>query len=645
MTITNKVSLKSVMAGVTPIADVPDAPVIGAVTNVGTGRAYNNGSATIAYTSALTGGLPTTFTATSTPGSLTATGVSPITITGLQSSIQYTYTVRATNATGSSALSATSAGVTATTVPQAPTIGTASVGASGSGQVTVPYTAGSTGGSAITTFTATSSPGGLTGTGSSPITVSGLTLGTAYTFAVTATNANGTSTASSASNSVTPTDGYWFVSVKDGRTDAGSGDILSGTGVDSLGNVYATGNQANASNGYEIILIKTNASGTVAWQKVISNTSLAAGDRRDTASSLSVDSSGNSYIGGLTTADGTIYYATIIKVDTNGSITWQKIVGSTENSDHGIKGVFVDGSGNVYATGQLPQGGANDAFVTKLNSSGTKQWTRRISGPLATGSRSEVGTSVTADSSGNVYAVGRYRSSAGPYETYVIKYDSSGTVVWKRNLADYNLASQRYDYGQGIAVDSSSNVYVSGRYKVQGSTTYMCLIKYNSSGTLQWKRQLGDATDVGAISTDPSGNIYIGTSYYSSGYYGLLAKYDSTGAIQWQRVLEDGGNKSVIVFDIKATASAVLVASRMANTSNGFVGFLGKIPLDGTKTGTYTMVSGYSMTLAASSKTEGNATNLNDTAGVVTEGASAATDGTSSTSSNTGSLTISKATL
>ena len=635
------------MAGNTPIADVPDAPTIGAATNVGTSRAYNNGSATVAYTAAATGGTPTTFTATSTPGSFTGTGTSPITVTGLQSATSYTFAMTATNASGTSnPASAASSSITATTVPQAPTIGTATAGSAGSGQVSIAFTAGSTGGSTVTGYTVTSTPGSLTGTGaSSPITVSGLTLGTAYTFTVTATNANGTSAASSASNSVTPTDGYWFVSVKDGQTDALSNDILWGTGVDSSGNVYATGTQKNASGGYEITLIKTDASGTVAWQKVISTTSLAASDRIDKASSLSVDSSGNSYIGALTTTDASTYYGTIIKVDTNGSITWQKTVGSTDNSDHGVKGVFVDSSGNVYATGQLKQGGANDAFVTKLDSSGTKQWTRRISGPLATGSRVEVGTSVTADSSGNVYAVGRYRNSSGPYETYVIKYDSSGTVVWKRNLADYNAAGSRYDYGQGIAVDSSSNVYVSGRYNVSGSTGYMCIIKYNSSGTLQWKRQLGDASEVGAVAIDSSGNIYIGASYYSSGSYGLIAKYDSSGAIQWQRSLGDGGNKTVTVTDIKVTASAVLVTSRMANTSNGVVGFIGKMPLDGTKTGTYTMVSGYSMAYAASSKSEADATNLTDATGVVTEGASAATDGTSSTSSNTGSLTISKATL
>ena len=71
----------------------------------------------------------------------------------------------------------------------------------------VTFTApGSNGGSAITGYTVTSNPGGITGTGSaSPIIVTGLTNGNAYTFTVTATNANGTGPASSVSNSVTPT--------------------------------------------------------------------------------------------------------------------------------------------------------------------------------------------------------------------------------------------------------------------------------------------------------------------------------------------------------------------------------------------------------------------------------------------------------
>ncbi|NGZ90215.1 fibronectin type III domain-containing protein [Psychroflexus maritimus] len=80
---------------------------------------------------------------------------------------------------------------------------------SGNGKVDVAFTApADNGGSTITTYTATSNPGGITGSisqaGSGTITVSGLTNGTAYTFTVTATNAVGTSAASAVSDSVTP---------------------------------------------------------------------------------------------------------------------------------------------------------------------------------------------------------------------------------------------------------------------------------------------------------------------------------------------------------------------------------------------------------------------------------------------------------
>jgi alpha-tubulin suppressor-like RCC1 family protein len=89
-------------------------------------------------------------------------------------------------------------------LPGAPTIGTATAGdASASVTFTAPIDPGVP--ATITSYTVTSSPGGFTGTGSaSPITVSGLTNGTAYTFTVTATNVAGTGPASAASNSVTP---------------------------------------------------------------------------------------------------------------------------------------------------------------------------------------------------------------------------------------------------------------------------------------------------------------------------------------------------------------------------------------------------------------------------------------------------------
>lgn len=87
--------------------------------------------------------------------------------------------------------------------PGAPTIGTAT---GGNAQASITFTAPSDlGVPAATLYTATSSPGSITGTASSsPITVTSLTNGVSYTFTVTATNSIGTGPASAASNSVTP---------------------------------------------------------------------------------------------------------------------------------------------------------------------------------------------------------------------------------------------------------------------------------------------------------------------------------------------------------------------------------------------------------------------------------------------------------
>jgi len=214
-----RVTALETLTGTTPGA--PTAPTIGTVTATGPGQV------TVAFTApASNGGAAITgYTVTSSPGGITASGTaSPIVVSGLTGGTSYTFTVTARNSVGVSSPSAASSAVTVVGVPGAPTIGTATAGAAGSGQVSVAFTApASNGGSGITGYTATSSPGGVTGTGaSSPITVSGLNPGTGYTFTVTATNALGTGPASAASNSVTPP-------VASGGTTGGIGGAGTGT--------------------------------------------------------------------------------------------------------------------------------------------------------------------------------------------------------------------------------------------------------------------------------------------------------------------------------------------------------------------------------------------------------------------------------
>ncbi|WP_171654709.1 fibronectin type III domain-containing protein [Paenibacillus foliorum] len=197
-----------------PPAIVPDPPT-------GVSAVAGNQSATVSFIPPVNNGSSTItqYTVTSNPGGFTASGAgSPITITGLNNGVSYTFTVTATNGAGLSAPSPASASVTpfspsrsssrsssssSASVPGAPTEVSASAG---NGSAIVSFTPPvNNGSSAITGYTVTSSPGGLTASGAgSPITITGLTNGTAYTFTVSATNGAGISISSAPTVSVTP---------------------------------------------------------------------------------------------------------------------------------------------------------------------------------------------------------------------------------------------------------------------------------------------------------------------------------------------------------------------------------------------------------------------------------------------------------
>ena len=198
-------------AAITPVA--PGVPVVGTPTlgdlqiNVPvTAPASNGGSTILKYQFSTDGG------ATWRDRTDTATVSSPIVIkflstdgtTPIVAGSTYPVQIRAVNSASTpEGAGSASVSVTAATAPGAPTSVTAT--ATGQTTATVSFTApASNGGSAITSYTVTSSPGGITASGSSsPISVTGLSASTAYTFTVSATNAAATSLASSASTSVT----------------------------------------------------------------------------------------------------------------------------------------------------------------------------------------------------------------------------------------------------------------------------------------------------------------------------------------------------------------------------------------------------------------------------------------------------------
>jgi titin len=120
---------------------------------------------------------------------------SPLTITGLANATTYAIAIRAVTTSGSGAASA-DASVTTPGTPAAPVVGTI---ASGDTTLSIPFTAGATGGSTITSYeyqTVTSGPWTAASSSASPFVVTGLTNGATYQVSVRAINAVGTGAAS-----------------------------------------------------------------------------------------------------------------------------------------------------------------------------------------------------------------------------------------------------------------------------------------------------------------------------------------------------------------------------------------------------------------------------------------------------------------
>ena len=211
----------------------PDAPtaVIAA--------AGNGGASVMWFAPLLNGGRAITGYTVTTVGSgqqCTTTGALFCSVTGLTNGAHYTFTVTATNGSGTGAASGPSNSVTPSpTVPGKPTAVTA---AAGDGSANVSWTAPTdNGGSAITSYTVTSQPDGQTCSSSTTsCTISGLVNSTAYTFTVTATSTRGTGLPSDPSAPVRPS-APWSVTAGANATTtiAGTQITLTATANQSLG--------------------------------------------------------------------------------------------------------------------------------------------------------------------------------------------------------------------------------------------------------------------------------------------------------------------------------------------------------------------------------------------------------------------------
>ncbi|MBY8983557.1 MAG: SBBP repeat-containing protein [Candidatus Lokiarchaeota archaeon] len=314
--------------------------------------------------------------------------------------------------------------------------------------------------------------------------------------------------------------------------------------VDSSDNIYLVGKSHNYGGGSgDLVLVKYDNLGAEQWNRTW------GGSEYDIGAGIVLDTSDNIYVAGSTVSFGEgSGDIVLLKYDDSGIKQWNYTWGGS--GDETGWGLTLDSSGNIYVAGTTHSFGVGegDLALIKFNSSGDVQWNRTWGGGAL-----DTGNGVAIDSSGDIYVSGVTESfGAINRDLLLAKFNSSGDIQWNRTWGGVGLES-----GAGIVIDSSDNIYLTGYTKSFGTgfQSDIALIKFNSSGDIQWNRTWGGISDEfsGGLTIDSADNIYVSGTTLSFGEGNadiVLLKYDSIGVKQWNLTwgwtFYDWGNGVVI---------------------------------------------------------------------------------------------------
>ena len=246
------------------------------------------------------------------------------------------------------------------------------------------------------------------------------------------------------------------------------------------------------SNDYDVFLIRLNSSGI--WQSVWRTENSGSADGR----ALAIDSNNVTYLTG--SFSGTVKFGDdtytaansndlfIHKIDTYTLGALQPTYTSNIDTTQKAKGISVDSSGNIYATGTFQNtvnfGGGNittsgmDIYLLKLNSSLAFQWVKRFASDDGEAGQA-LGTAIAIDDDGNVYSVGQIGGnynlggqavvSGSNNDAYIVKYDSSGTFQWSKTFGGGSVMDA-HDKVQDIVIDSNDFIITAGQ--ISGNTNF-----------------------------------------------------------------------------------------------------------------------------------------------------------------------------
>jgi hypothetical protein len=301
----------------------------------------------------------------------------------------------------------------------------------------------------------------------------------------------------------------------------------------------------------EAYLVKTDSAGREVWAKTF------GGPLYDRGESVQQTSDGGYIVAGWIDAydprEGDLY---LIKTDSSGNKIWDNTFGG-ENRDMGFD-VHQTMDGGYIIVGYKDGSGVSgsDVYLVKADSSGTMVWEKTFGG-----ANPDVGYSVQQTSDGGYILTGRTASfGAGLGDLFLIRTDSSGNETWMKTFGGTGT-----DGGESVRQTLDGGSVVVGYTKSFGTGgTDVYLIKVDEAGSVAWEKTFGgtgDDTGYDVRQTSDGGYIVCGVTYsFGAGLADVyLIKTDGSGNAVWTKTF--GGSANDMGFSLQQTSDGGYIIS------------------------------------------------------------------------------------